>query len=90
MKKAEKIDALKKLKAFVKSDSFPQIFTNGLCASACDLNSSGKITDAQMTFLVGPFRKTNTKKYGYFRWERGVKAPRIKWINEQIKKLEKK
>ncbi len=86
MKKADKIDALKKLKAFVKSEEFGLI-TDGLCIANGELYADDLITEDQYFFI----KKTIPKHTPYsYVWKVGAKKPRIKWINEQKKKLEKK
>jgi hypothetical protein len=61
MKKANKIDALKKLKAFIR-----EIIRR---------------KDIEVNI---------PRDRGHYLWLRGTKSPRIKFINEHLKRLEKK
>lgn len=85
MKKANKIDALKKLKAEIKRDDY----FSGLCYSITILYLFGKkITNGQKRYLRSLIPKK--RPYSGYCWKHGVKSPRIKFINEQLKRLEKK
>jgi hypothetical protein len=87
MKKADKIDALKKLKAGVESERFGRPFYNGLCLVIEDMWDSNKIDDNQAEFLEGIIPEHHVHEYV---WKIGAKSPRIKFINEHLKRLEKK
>lgn len=87
MKKSEKIDALKKLKAFVKSDKFGKgVFQEwGLCASANYI--SGGLFSNQYVYLRKLIRKQKRMPNSSYCWKQGVKAPRIRFIDRELKKL---
>ncbi len=89
MKKADKIDALERLLQY--TEQYMGNCSLGFCS----------LMDFYMPFDIEYHRyyssmlkkeaKLRGKVYGAeYLWKRGSKAPRIKWINEQIKKLEKK
>lgn len=98
MKKANKIDALKKLKAFVKSDEFGRDCISqyqGLCAMNYALSQRGVISYNQYVFIREIIRRKDIevnipRDRGHYLWLRGTKSPRIKFINEHLKRLEKK
>ena len=87
MKKADKIDALKKLRWFVK-DRLGEATSAGILAGLCDIikYSSIELIEEEKEYLLKIIPKHSEYEYV---WKERVKAPRIKWINEQIKRLEK-
>jgi len=89
MKKADKIDALKVLKLYVNRYLGTAITGVGILAGLCDIlkYASITLTDEQKEYLFRIIPKHSECEYV---WKERKKAPRIKWINEQIKKLEKK
>lgn len=90
MKREIKIQAWKKMKAGVKGDKFGRGVHqyNGLCHVLTTIYYD---YDFEVVEYIGRvLRKLKRMKDSAYVWEPGVKAPRIKWINEQIKKLEKK
>lgn len=88
MKRTEKIDALKKLKAFVKSEKLKY----GLCNSILWLGIRDLITPEQRTYLESVVPKRRPVRYNMFSycWEPGVKKPRIDFINKKLKELEER
>ena len=89
MKKADKIDKLKRLLRQLKSKGFgKKQYADGLC-----LIMFADKENYPLEFRHYIYKRLPMKRFGPFRnycWEPGIKAPRIKWINEQIKKLEGK
>ena len=95
MKKQERADiisAYKKMRAFVKSKRFGAFHwqRNGLCHILDELYFSGSISYSAEEYIRDVIRKLRSKANTAYLWSPGVRAPRVKWINEQIKKLEKK
>ena len=88
MKRTEKIDALKKLRAFVKSERLEY----GLCNSIFWLGVLDLITPEQRTYLesVVPKRRPVLSNMFSYCWEPGVKKPRIDFINKKLKELEER
>jgi hypothetical protein len=88
MKKADKIVALNRLADY--TDWYIGECFYGLCAILMDcVFKEGEYQ--YLDFLLRKEAKLRDIDYGKrYIWRRGSKAPRIKWINEQIKKLEKK
>lgn len=92
MKKQEKINAWKKMKAGVKGDKFGRGVhqNNGLCHVLTTVYYDYDLDDEVAEYIRKILRKLKRMKDSAYVWEPGVKAPRIKWINEQIKKIEGK
>lgn len=88
MKKQEKIDVLKKIKKEVVNPRIVEAWS-GICLAMTWLRSYSQITGEQERWVESKLPKQRYQATGYC-WEPGVKAPRIKWINEQIKLLENK
>ena len=86
MKRAKKIDALRKLRAFVKSGNFIYRW-DGLCG-AIRYGLYDETTKGQRIYLISLIPRE--KPYEGYCWKPGAKAPRIKFINEHLKRLEKK
>lgn len=82
MTKAEKVNALKILRAFVKSKEFKN--RSGLCSSIMIVN----ITREQRDYLWSII-PTKTP-YGDFCWKPREKVPRIAFLDKKIERLEKK
>jgi len=87
MTNQEKIYTLKKMIEGVNED---MPVTSGLCWVASRLAIIGKLSIQEYIFIDGLINE-QPKNYNYcpYLWEEGEKAPRIKWLKEQIKKLEK-
>ena len=89
MKKQEKIDGLKGMLKVVRSKGFNKgKYIDGLCLIM--YRYSGKYKTEFKTWF---YKILPRRQFGDFRnysWEPGAKAPRIKWLKEQIKKLEGK
>jgi len=86
MKKQDKIDALKSLRKEAKSKLNYSYM--GLCGIISLLFSTVSISKKQQEYLYQLLPKR--RPYLGFCWKPGAKSPRIKWIKEQLKKLEKK
>lgn len=89
MTKEKKIDALQKAIAFIRSDKFNPQLTSGLCGVVIQLDFNNKITKAQVKFLENCIKTIPRRTYkdGAYAWKQGSKAPRIRFLNEQIKEL---
>lgn len=89
MKKQEKIDALKILRRFVRSEKFG-IRTSfvGLCHAMIKLTHMNRLSYDQYQYLIKLIPER--RPYNGYCWKYGLKKPRIDWINEKIKALEKK
>jgi len=93
MKKEEKIDALNKGIKIIKT--FP---TAGLCylvhllyGTSIYIDYPKVISYAQKKYLLSIIPKvTTSNKFHPFYWKKFAKAPRVRFLQEQIKKLEKK
>lgn len=89
MKREEKIDLLKILKDNVKVE-----LRMGLCGRIYFLNMEKRINKRQAHYLYKLVEKelkvTKYRENPEFCWKPGLIRPRIKWINQQIKLLEKK
>ena len=88
MKRQEKIDALNKMIEGVNED-MPRF--DGLCGIVSRLVCRGGLSLQEFSFIFNLINR-QPKNYNYcpYLWEKGEKEPRIKWLKEQIKKLEKK
>lgn len=88
----QKIEALKRMKTFVKSKEFGKgKYYDGLCFVAQDFRDSLSLgTYEQAEYLVELVEKEFKFNGLKFHWKPGLESPRIKWIDKQIKKLEKK
>ena len=84
--KVEKIDALNKAIRLVKIDRM-----SGLCHTARTLYVYNKhILYRQKRYLLSLIPKvTEANKYSPFYWKIYARAPRIRFLQEQIKLLEK-
>ncbi|WP_448506070.1 hypothetical protein [Immundisolibacter sp.] len=83
MKKQEKIDFLKYLLKFVRSKDFGKgKHYDGLCIIA----ENREIKYQIYLIKILPARLSD----GAYCWKYGAKAPRIRFLKEQIKKLEGK
>jgi hypothetical protein len=93
MKAKEKIEVLEKLKAYIKSEKFGRstglgrFRPDGICIALSRLKEAEEIYLSDIFFVTRllPPRKSNP-----YCWRPGLKKPRIKWIDEQIKLLEGK
>ena len=85
MKKSEKIDALEKLKAFVKSDGFECGGCDGLCIV---IKWGIKITQTQRVYLRSLIPKKRPFADGFYCWKVGERTPRIRFINKKLKELD--
>ena len=87
MTKQEKLRALRTLKKFVESDDFGigEKLLPGLCLVIKYLQIIQDIDNEQAIYL----RRLIPKKrpFGGFCWRRGLKEPRIEFINKKIKQL---
>ena len=89
MKKQEKIDALKKLRAYTRREEC----LSGLCYNINNMSLSNKLVGKEYFYLMDLLYSLNRKlQYSGdsdYCWKPEVKAPRIKWLTEKIKELEK-
>lgn len=93
LSKADKIDALKKGIKVLKGHP-----TSGLCymvallyGSTGRLGYSKIISFAQKRYLLSIIPKVlRSNKFNPFYWKMYARAPRVRFLQEQIKKLEKK
>jgi len=86
MKKSDKIDALEKLKAFVKSDGFgTEKGYDGLCLI---INSGIEITITQRVYLRSLIPMKRPFADGFYCWKVGERTPRIRFINKKLKELD--
>lgn len=88
MTKKQKIKALEALKK-----EFQKGFCSGLCRASEDLHCAKDISDGAYRFIFTLLAKESLNRLGIrvpstFFWKRYAKAPRTRWINQQIKKLE--
>lgn len=91
MKKQEKIDALKKTLEYVQGDNFGMTkVCVGLCEVAEELYYKDDISFDQEMYVLDLIQSHPKYEYGRYTWKEGAKAPRIKWLKEQIAKLENK
>lgn len=94
MTKKEKIQALKEVLRIVKSGYFGRDkWHDGLCGVITGCYWDEKINSRQRMYLENKINRLPKIKRGdsaYYVWQYGIKAPRIKWLREQIKKLETK
>lgn len=92
MRKELKIDALKKLKAFVKTNQFNKGNINGLCLAILRMYSKLEIiTRSQLNYLqliIDNDSYNYNNQWESYYWKPGLKAPRIRWINKKLKELE--
>ena len=90
MTKEEKNDVLEKIKKEIVSCSKTEMRT-GICVFAYSLKISRRITDEQFHWVSDILPKQNYKRTGSgYCWKPKAKAPRIRWINQQLELLEKK
>lgn len=90
MSTKQKIEALKRMETFVKSKEFGKgKYYHGLCLVAWHFRNTLSLgTYEQAKYLVELVEKEfNDSQY---HWKPGLKSPRIKWIDKQIKELEKR
>lgn len=90
MNKQEKIDTikvLKKLRSKVKSSKFGLYNRQGICHI---IWFDSDFADEHTNRVYKMIKKLPTYKESDYCWKPRVKAPRIKWLTEQIKKLENK
>jgi len=85
MTKKRKIEVLKEIKKNVTEHLW-----TGLCAESCRLRNNSTITQSEYEWLKKLIEKKRPqgKGIGTYYWNVGVKAPRIKWINQRIKELQ--
>lgn len=86
MKKQDKIDALKSLRK--EASIRLKYYFIGLCGIIFFLYNTDNISKEQKEYLYKLIPKR--RPFDGYCWRIGAKSPRIKWINEQIKKLERK
>ncbi len=62
----------------------------GLCGTVCDLFNRELITGKERskldTYIYNNPPQNRDHSHGYFFWKKRVKAPRIRWQKEHIKK----
>ena len=89
MTKQEKLRALRALKKFVEGKDFGVgVRFKGLCLSIFYLNNLLHIDREQAIYLRRLLPKR--RPFGGFCWRRGLKEPRIEFINKKIKQLRSK
>lgn len=89
MTKQEKLSALQILKKFVESKNFGVGIGcfKGLCLSINYLNNLSHIDREQMRYLHSLIPKK--RPFACHCWRKGLKKPRIVFINKKIKQLRK-
>ena len=88
MSKQEKIDALKKM--IKATNEYIPSCSYGLCGVSNLLYCFDDFSKQEVIFISVLIRSLPVNPYYPYRWERGAKVPRIKWLKEQIKLLENK
>ena len=65
-----------------------ELFHDGLCSWALDLHERYLITEVEYVLLNQYIKENKPENAGRpYYWKEGKIAPRIEWINQQIKKL---